>query len=360
MRRHTIIGAVAVVAIAAVTQNSLGQWTGGTTGRTAGSIQGGVTQQGTFGSRTIGGGAGIMTGRTMTGTQQLGAGFGQMGTGQIGTGMNIGQQGTGFVGTDAATAGDFIGRAGPGGGLPQAATPRSMNLDQRPQRTAFGQAGAQRTAIGQAGAQRGRTQIAGTQATGEAPATLRPGFEHPRAGAPQADQILTNRLSQMLRMRMPTPVEATVQDGTATLRGFVRSEEQRRLAEQLVRLEPGVWAVNNQLAVEEDPREAQPLARPSPQPFREQPDVIPPGGSTDWLRGDQSPFVPDRPPVPTARSPQPRRDAPAPAGQGRVLPPAPMPDPTAPEPEGDAWGFDDGFADPMPQQRTAPQARWPR
>jgi len=71
---------------------------------------------------------------------------------------------------------------------------------------------------------------------------------------------LAGRIARLLE-RMPqimkrSPIRVTVVGETAILRGRVASNHDRELAENLVRLEPGIWEVRNELLVEESPRVA--------------------------------------------------------------------------------------------------------
>lgn len=70
--------------------------------------------------------------------------------------------------------------------------------------------------------------------------------------------ILAQRLERVLQNGMQSPLEVTVQDQTATLRGEVATEHDRLLAEHIARFEPGVRFVENELTV----------ARPTPQPAK--------------------------------------------------------------------------------------------
>jgi hypothetical protein len=85
---------------------------------------------------------------------------------------------------------------------------------------------------------------------------------------PTVEQVLPNlsaRLERSSRIRFQSPVEVTMREGTATLRGVVASEHDRALAEQLARLEPGVFQVQNELSVAPTPSgETAPPALSSP------------------------------------------------------------------------------------------------
>ncbi len=84
---------------------------------------------------------------------------------------------------------------------------------------------------------------------------------------PTIEQVLPSlsaRLERSSRIRVQSPVEVTLREGTATLKGVVASEHDRALAEQLARLEPGVFQVQNELSVAPAPSgEAPPQASSS-------------------------------------------------------------------------------------------------
>ncbi len=67
---------------------------------------------------------------------------------------------------------------------------------------------------------------------------------------PQLSTAVTQHLTKSMRLPAGAPVEVSVRGDTALLRGVVATEHDRALAEQLVRLEPGVAKVANELRVE--------------------------------------------------------------------------------------------------------------
>jgi hypothetical protein len=71
------------------------------------------------------------------------------------------------------------------------------------------------------------------------------------APTPQVSSVLTSRLARSMRLSAGAPVEVSMAGDTATLRGVVATPHDRELAEQLVRLEPGVARVTNELRVEQ-------------------------------------------------------------------------------------------------------------
>jgi osmotically-inducible protein OsmY len=84
----------------------------------------------------------------------------------------------------------------------------------------------------------------------ELPAKLNISFSHPK---PTTNNVAYN-VSQAIKSRALTSkqlpnssVKVEVLNGTAILRGSVASTHDRALAETLVRMEPGVWKVQNEL-----------------------------------------------------------------------------------------------------------------
>ena len=68
----------------------------------------------------------------------------------------------------------------------------------------------------------------------------------------------SNRIASMLegtaRLKKRSPIRVDVVGETAILRGRVATRQDRELAENLVRLEPGVWDVKNLLIADDSPR----------------------------------------------------------------------------------------------------------
>jgi len=96
--------------------------------------------------------------------------------------------------------------------------------------------------------------------------SVRLGFTPARRAPAKAPESVADRIVRLGRFSMATPLEVSVRNGTATLRGVVATERERILAEQMIRLEPGVWAVNNELALA-----AVPSPDEAPQPATEAP-----------------------------------------------------------------------------------------
>lgn len=79
------------------------------------------------------------------------------------------------------------------------------------------------------------------------------------SGAPASDPF-ARRIAAVLestnRIKKLSPIHVTVVNETAILRGRVASVQDRDLAENLVRLEPGIWDIKNELVVEKPARVA--------------------------------------------------------------------------------------------------------
>lgn len=78
--------------------------------------------------------------------------------------------------------------------------------------------------------------------------SLEVGFSSPatqRGPGPFLTALLA-RTPQIIRV---SPISVTMESDTAVLRGRVRTPRDRQLAEDIVRLEPGVWEVRNELVV---------------------------------------------------------------------------------------------------------------
>jgi hypothetical protein len=112
--------------------------------------------------------------------------------------------------------------------------------------------GGDRNANGRSGADR-----AGRNSQ-RARAAIRPrqrvAFSYPVRGAAVVNVELTRQLYEIAKVRTELAGVAVMIDdsGLATITGMVDTPEQRRLAELLVRLEPGVRSVRNEMTVDGD------------------------------------------------------------------------------------------------------------
>lgn len=101
---------------------------------------------------------------------------------------------------------------------------------------------------------------------------LQLGFTPPKSGtiAPsRTPQAVASRLAERMEksswIQNQSPLEVSIDDGTATLRGVVATEHDRLLAERLALLEGGVRKVENQLKIQgADSPEAPALLQPMP------------------------------------------------------------------------------------------------
>jgi hypothetical protein len=80
-------------------------------------------------------------------------------------------------------------------------------------------------------------------------ASLSVDFAHPGISSTAMLGNLSKRLGNTLALKIQKPIQVSVQGSTAVLQGEVETEHDRFLAEQVARLEPGVWAVRNELSV---------------------------------------------------------------------------------------------------------------
>jgi osmotically-inducible protein OsmY len=71
-----------------------------------------------------------------------------------------------------------------------------------------------------------------------------------RSGSPAMDPFaerIATLLERTVQIKKLSPIRVEVRGETAILRGRVATQEDRQLAENLVRLEPGIWDVKNEL-----------------------------------------------------------------------------------------------------------------
>jgi hypothetical protein len=94
---------------------------------------------------------------------------------------------------------------------------------------------------------------------------LRVGFTGQNPAANQLSAVLTHQLQASHELHATSPIEVSVEAGTATLRGAVASEHEKHLAALIASFEPGISRVDNQLRVTQ-PGAAVPAASPSDSP----------------------------------------------------------------------------------------------
>lgn len=78
-------------------------------------------------------------------------------------------------------------------------------------------------------------------------------FEYRTVSGPELSERIARQLELTESLRLPQPLQVSVEGGTATLRGVVASEHDREIAELLVRFEPGISSIRNELKVEAVP-----------------------------------------------------------------------------------------------------------
>lgn len=217
----------------------------------------GSSNSGMFGSsRSLGGGGGIsMGGRSFGGGSGGGIGMGGSTGGGIGSGMGTGGS-TGIMTSrdqimTARAVQSFLGAGNQGRQAPVGVAQASGNFGNRQQsmqglRAAGGAGGRGQQGRGQGGGRARRT-------VGDVRTTLNVAFSYPKARPARTGTDLSVRVARTRGVRILSGLRIAVSDGTATLRGAVATAHDRALIERLARLEPGIWAVDNQLVVEPSP-----------------------------------------------------------------------------------------------------------
>jgi len=154
--------------------------------------------------------------------------------------MRGNREATDFVGTDSEDAGGFVGRQkGEAPAEIRSAIDDNLQVQSAPDanRTA-GASGRRRTRMYQP--------------------RLSVDFDFARRPPAALNTRLTHRLESSLGLAETARVEVSVEGGTATLRGEVASERDRKLARLMLLFEPGISSVENELIVARRP------ATPSP------------------------------------------------------------------------------------------------
>lgn len=230
MRRELIVLSV-VLAVSIFAHEAMGQ-------RTAGGTTGGNAQAFTAGAGTAG--------------QGESGNFGVGSAGEVDSSDRFrrGNQDGGFVGSNSSDDRSFVGAGSTGINAQSGPTVRR------------GGGGATNVNQGQQRRQKNDIRI-----------TLSLGFARPSvaaAGSYRAPSAvaarLVGRMERSSWIQNQTPLDLTIDQGTATLRGVVATQHDRVLAERLVLLESGVWDVKNELQVQEPAAEpdAPSLLAPAP------------------------------------------------------------------------------------------------
>jgi hypothetical protein len=251
MNQARLLFALAAILLT-VTSPAMAQ-RGGTGGMNSmmGMSGGGMT--GMNGMSGFSGGSGLGMGGMNSGMGGMGGGMsggmGGFGTGLGGSGMGFGQSGMnnmqggqqGFIGRDSSEMSAIFQQMG-----------RSSNqfLQQLNRTMGRGRGGGRNTSQEEnaALAVRVRLDVA---------------FDQPQVQPAIVANKVRTRLASTLTKRNVMAPEVEVADDTVVLRGVAKSESQRMVIEQLVRMEPGVFAVDNQMTVAANPSESLPSA---PQP----------------------------------------------------------------------------------------------
>ncbi len=203
--------------------NSFGNSFGG------GSLGGNSFGGGSFGSGTGGGFGSGMGGFGNSSLGGTGAGQNSMGNNQ--------QGGQGFVGRDSADMASIFNELG-----------RNSNqfMQQLNRTMGRGNRGRQNSSQGENAVLPVRVQ-------------LNVAFDHPQVQSTIVAKAVRGRLEKLITRRNIAAPEVEVVGDTVVLRGVAPSESQRLVIEKLVSLEPGVYSVENQMTVEEEPSRNPPV-----------------------------------------------------------------------------------------------------
>jgi len=118
------------------------------------------------------------------------------------------------------------------------------------QTTGRGQTGFGASQLGRGGqSRRGGGAFGSRTSTPEIRARLRTGFRFARPAPAQRSSRLASRMEKSSWLQHRSPMEVTIEGGTAVLRGVVATEHDRVLAERVAKLEPGVRRVENLLTL---------------------------------------------------------------------------------------------------------------
>lgn len=212
----------------------------------SGSSYGGASsaRQGIFGSRTMGG-AGTRSGRGTFGSGAGGAGDALSVPSDIASARFVrgNRQAGDFVGGSAQNMDHFV-----GGVQDDMSTGNSMYSGGAfsPTMSGGGYPNSRQNANRNQQGQQGGTGNAGQTAT-SIRTVFSTAFDRPQPTSEKFSTSLTRRLAQTSASQPRVQVE--LQGRTAILRGVVASEHDRSLMEQLIRLEPGIDGVNNEIVV---------------------------------------------------------------------------------------------------------------
>jgi osmotically-inducible protein OsmY len=229
--------ATAILSVAALGRDAHGQWN-----PSSGS-------SGMFGNRTVG--SSLSAGQRTFGSNPPGSGATTSdlsGVGQIDSSdrfVRDNRQPGQFVGNSSQSLQDFVG-----------AVQANQRMNQR---------AGQGNLAGPSQNRSANANRSGTAKAAQTPirTTLQVAFPYRKPAPDSLSSQLVRRLASSPQIHTRSPVEVQVVGGTATLRGTVASEHDRALAARMVRLEVGVWKVDNQLTVAPVPGESPAPAGPA-------------------------------------------------------------------------------------------------
>jgi len=159
---------------------------------------------------------------------------------------------TGFVGSSANSIANQFSRVGTQGAVQAGRVNFGSltNLMNQSRQNQFNQQQAQKAAR------------AASQPQGQFRVPLRLGFQPTSASNLATSAAMTQRMIKMPGLSQAGSINASLEGQTAVLRGTVPTEADRKLAEALMKLEPGVIGVRNELVVGTPPP-AESLQQPS-------------------------------------------------------------------------------------------------
>lgn len=155
-----------------------------------------------------------------------------------------------FVGADVQDSRNFLGYADSSQGS-------SSNLGSGLGRSSYGYGRTGQSNLYGSSSYRSMSGYGGTRygqyGYGRRTTSVRPsldlGFDYAGPATEELAPKFSARVAKFSSVRFHTPLQVSMENGTAVLRGAVASEHERALVEQLALLEPGVRRVDNQLTV---------------------------------------------------------------------------------------------------------------
>jgi BON domain len=165
----------------------------------------------------------------------MGSGFGNSGFGQSGFGGNLNSQGNqGFIGRDSSDMAAVFQQMGRNSNQFFQQLGRTMNRGGR-------------------GGRGGRNSSQQENVAPPVRVRLDVAFDTPQIQPTAVAAKVRTTLASSLARRKITAPEVEVSGDTVVLRGVAQNESQRMVIEQLVLMEPGVFAVDNQMTLAERP-----------------------------------------------------------------------------------------------------------